>query len=567
MKTMRPLANSGLAITGLVAVAILAAEIRAQSLPFGPVIAVSLGTNGQPIPGGAGTDAVSLAASVSEDGTKILFATDVPLHPLDLNPDPDLYLHDGNIGQTFLVTKDTSGNALGTIVQPVLSADGTSALGVGFLSNGVAPEWGIFHFNLANPSSPIIRRITFRYDLMPIIDANLVDATPDLLFITVGSVDFLTPPSPGESPSAFVEKVYRINTSDLTVVRVSPACSNLQFNNFSRGSAISDDGRFVAFASRCDSLVPNDNNGGQDVFIHDCFANTIQLVSSLSVSPNSPATYGREPILLSGDGNCVAFMGDRQTYLGPQAPSGSGMIWRNRITGETRSLEPSSLSALLLGCRKLSYDGSKAMVCGGSSNLNEFETVIMEPRTGESRRVSRNSDGTMMSLGNTLTFYPYDWTENERWIVGGLQLVLPNNSVFPPIAGEAEIVRIDLGPGLNLGGSVSGLQGTPDLRLLEGFSPVGSLLVVFEHFTPNAQVLLGLGTSAAPTPLVGGTLWPNPLDSVTFVNTDSLGNLILTASIPPGLPSGYQVVGQLASPDPTAAFGAVLSNGLLYRIP
>src|SRR2546426_3324673 len=51
--------------------------------------------------------------------------------------------------------------------------------------------------------------------------------------------------------------------------RVSVSSSGDQANSDSQPSAISAEGRFVAFASYASNLVPGDTNGWGDVFVHD----------------------------------------------------------------------------------------------------------------------------------------------------------------------------------------------------------------------------------------------------------------------------------------------------------
>jgi len=51
--------------------------------------------------------------------------------------------------------------------------------------------------------------------------------------------------------------------------RVSVASDGTQANGWSRDPAISANGRFVAFASAADNLVPGDTNRWYDVFVHD----------------------------------------------------------------------------------------------------------------------------------------------------------------------------------------------------------------------------------------------------------------------------------------------------------
>ena len=69
--------------------------------------------------------------------------------------------------------------------------------------------------------------------------------------------------------------------------------------------AISADGRYVAFTSAADNLVPNDTNGHMDVFVRDRVAQTTTLVSVKSDGTQVNADSGDADI--SADGNRVAF--------------------------------------------------------------------------------------------------------------------------------------------------------------------------------------------------------------------------------------------------------------------
>ncbi|HTI99408.1 MAG TPA: hypothetical protein VL527_11045 [Dongiaceae bacterium] len=70
--------------------------------------------------------------------------------------------------------------------------------------------------------------------------------------------------------------------------------------------AMSADGRYVAFASDVDGLVPGDTNGVRDIYVRDLAADTITLVSASTngvTGGNAPSTG---PVI-SGNGRYVAF--------------------------------------------------------------------------------------------------------------------------------------------------------------------------------------------------------------------------------------------------------------------
>lgn len=67
-----------------------------------------------------------------------------------------------------------------------------------------------------------------------------------------------------------------------TIERVSVSSSGIQGNDMSYGHEISADGRYVAFSSFSDNLVPNDTNSAVDVFVHDRMTKKTERVSVAS---------------------------------------------------------------------------------------------------------------------------------------------------------------------------------------------------------------------------------------------------------------------------------------------
>ncbi len=91
-----------------------------------------------------------------------------------------------------------------------------------------------------------------------------------------------------------------------TTERVSVSSDGVQGDGHSGGrSALSGDGRFVAFDSAATNLVPGDTNGMTDVFVHDRKTGATRRVSidTLGAQGNSSAAYPS----LSLDGRFVAF--------------------------------------------------------------------------------------------------------------------------------------------------------------------------------------------------------------------------------------------------------------------
>lgn len=86
---------------------------------------------------------------------------------------------------------------------------------------------------------------------------------------------------------------------------VSTTATGEQTTNDSSFVAISDNGRFVAFGSLATNLVPGDDNGVRDLFVKDLTTGDIERisVSSDEAQSNGPIEYAS----MSADGRYVAF--------------------------------------------------------------------------------------------------------------------------------------------------------------------------------------------------------------------------------------------------------------------
>jgi Tol biopolymer transport system component len=96
-----------------------------------------------------------------------------------------------------------------------------------------------------------------------------------------------------------------ISGSILTTARLSVANGGAQGNNNSTAPSISGDGRFVAFSSLANNLVPNDTNAVSDVFLRDRTKSFTSRVSTEMFLGENPLQS--DQARLSGDGRYVVF--------------------------------------------------------------------------------------------------------------------------------------------------------------------------------------------------------------------------------------------------------------------
>lgn len=119
-------------------------------------------------------------------------------------------------------------------------------------------------------------------------------------------------------------------------------------------SAISGNGRYVAFATTASNMMPNDDNKFQDVFVVDVETGKISVASftneGLPSNDDSPIEQG-ERVAISYDGTWVAFP-TKATNLGAQS---SNLILYNTQTGKNQVA--TNTRGSYIGRPAISYSG------------------------------------------------------------------------------------------------------------------------------------------------------------------------------------------------------------------
>ena len=169
---------------------------------------------------------------------------------------------------------------------------------------------------------------------------------------------------------------------------------------------INGDGRFVAFHSMADNLVPNDTNGQNDVFRHDNQTGVTTRVSLADSAPRSPA----QAVVAATSSPATTLRFSTSAALEPADTNGAGDVYVRTIsTGTTRRVSirpdgtPIVLSDLTTSLQdvSLSDDGRYvAMRLSGEGLGDTFlhdrvagTTVLLTPGTRDPRRRRREVGG------------------------------------------------------------------------------------------------------------------------------------------------------------------------------
>ena len=159
--------------------------------------------------------------------------------------------------------------------------------------------------------------------------------------------------------------------------RISTDSTGGQGNNISYVTALSADGRYAAFHSYADNLVSGDTNGWCDGFIKDTVTGTTTRISTDSIG--NQANDLSYVTALSGDGRFVAFVSNATNLAGTDANGNLGDAFvKDTVSGITTrmSIDSSGTSATggSAAVKAISFDGRFAALDATATNLVSGDT-------------------------------------------------------------------------------------------------------------------------------------------------------------------------------------------------
>ena len=180
-----------------------------------------------------------------------------------------------------------------------------------------------------------------------------------------------------------------------TTTRVSVGPGDVQGNDHSYGSALSADGRWVAFESGASNLVAGDTNGTTDVFVRDQQTGTITRVS---VGPGdaqgNSASFGRS---ISADGRWVAFQSQASNLVAADTNGVGDVFVRDRQSGITTlasvglggapGTAGSRDPAISADGRWVAFTSEASNLVAGDTNAQE-DVFVRDLQTGTTTRVT-----------------------------------------------------------------------------------------------------------------------------------------------------------------------------------
>ncbi len=242
-----------------------------------------------------------------------------------------------------------------------------------------------------------------------------------------------------------------------------------------------------------------------------------------------------------------------------------------------------------VGCHGMAIDDQNRVTLAGAALAADFPTTpdAFQPEgTGglsDAGIMQFNADGSQLLYASYLGG-PANGSGNA-WDVIRLpcgEAIMVGSTFSPahPIGGEnvfdptfnggtdGWIARMQvISPWTNLGDSLPGSNGRPDLKGGGGLCEHSKTQLLLTDALPNASAGLVIGFSDISLPFKGGTLVPSPDIVLLGLPVDGDGQYSLASDWPPGVPSGVATVFQFWISDPAGPAGWAASNGIMGTTP
>lgn len=194
-----------------------------------------------------------------------------------------------------------------------------------------------------------------------------------------------------------------VQCGPLPLALLSLSSGGVKGNEHSGYPVVSADGRYVAFESDADNLVPGDTNLTTDIFVRDRVSNTTTRVSV--TSNGVEADFGGQNPSISADGRFVAFESGASNLAEPCDGSTWHVFVHDRNDGSTTCVSVNAAGFALNGWNSnpaISADGRYVAFLSTANNHNAADEVdpidsvdafVYDRTTGILEAVSVNGSG------------------------------------------------------------------------------------------------------------------------------------------------------------------------------
>ncbi len=242
-----------------------------------------------------------------------------------------------------------------------------------------------------------------------------------------------------------------------TTERVSVSSAEQEGHGIAGEAAISDDGRFVAFASTAEDLVPLDDNTMTDVFLRDRQQGTTGRISG-GVGPGQSNGDSSSPAV-SGDGTVVVFESDAANLVGGDGNAVADIFRYDIATFATERVSISTTETEAHGASRepavsangtvVAFQSDATDLIGANDTNGQRDVYARRDATGDTIRISVGAGGLQAVGGGS--FVPSISADGTRFAFeSDAENIVPNDGngtrdVFfrVPAAGHTELVSVN----------------------------------------------------------------------------------------------------------------------------
>ena len=376
------------------------ADVFVHDRVTGSTVRISVDSNG------AQGNGVSQYASISGDGSTIAFQSDASnLVPTDSNAHTDVFVFDrasavttrASLANGIAANNDSYSHATSCCLRQI-SADGRIVAFESRASNLVGGDTNsrtdVFAVDLAAASTTRVSVSSAGVQGNDRSGDASISSTGRFIAFDSDATNLVTADTNGATDVFLYDRQY------LVTERISLDSAGNQANGASSNPSVSADGRFVAFESTASNLVAGDSNGNTDVFVRDRQDGSTQRasVSSTSTQGNGPSFAAA----ISDDGRYVAFASLANNLVPGDSNGATDIFVRDLLSGTTErvSVDSSGVQgngtsrdeAISADGRYVAFDSAASNLVAGDTN-GAIDTFVRDRLTGTTTRVSVNSAG------------------------------------------------------------------------------------------------------------------------------------------------------------------------------
>ncbi len=386
---------------GCVAAAMMAITASGAAAAVQPQL-VTITTGGVSANESTAQDSISLSA----DGRLVAFvSSSAALVPGDTNAARDVFVRDTTSGLTTRVSVGAAGQANGPSSNARISANGRFVVFTSQATNLVAGDTN-------GAADVFVRDLVAGQTVRVSVSASGAQGnaasgeSPSDISADGGVVSFSS--SASNLVAADTNRIRDVfaavrATGAIELVSVAGDGSQAAAGS-SDASAISADGRFVAFASTAPNLVDGDTNLAADVFVHDRQTGSTVRASVSTTGAQAPKASSLRPGALSATGRVVVF--DTGSSLAAGDTGGSDVYLRDLQTGSTERVSVNgagqganagaSAATVSADGRYVSFESSATNLDPADAGSDE-DVFVRDRSAGATRLVSNSGSAIQIS--------------------------------------------------------------------------------------------------------------------------------------------------------------------------